>query len=142
MYSSHHLTPSEASAASGDRSSTHNQSFAETQRQTLKEFLSALNGSNGHTTPLSDWVIVLGNTGGDTDSLVSALVYAHHLHHKGQKALSLLQLNELGIKGRPEHEEVLEHVGLTMDDILSQCILLGLIPPCSLHSLMRLLRQC
>lgn len=85
---------------------------------------------------------MLGNTGGDTDSLVSALVYAHYLHHNGQKAISILQLNELGIKGRPEHGKVLEHVGLTMDDILSEFILFDLILPCSLHSPMRLFQQC
>lgn len=118
------------------------QSFAEIQRQTLRDFLSDLDNFRSHHQSTLDWTIVLGNTGGDTDSLVSALVYAHYLHHNGQRAISLLQLNELGIKGRPEHGKVLEHVKLTMNDILSQCILFDLIPPCSLHSPMRLFRQC
>jgi len=52
-----------------------------------------------------NWTVVMGNEGGDLDSLVSSLAYAFHLNHLDPpvKAVALLQTQEDALDLRPEN---------------------------------------
>lgn len=58
---------------------------------------------------MSEWILVMGNEGGDTDSLTSALTWAYHLTHSTQntsdplKAVALLQTPADALDLRPEN---------------------------------------
>ncbi|KAM0751428.1 hypothetical protein T439DRAFT_288358 [Meredithblackwellia eburnea MCA 4105] len=75
--------------------------FSEWSRQTKKEFLEALSSNSAH-----DWVIVIGNEGGDLDSMASALAWAYHLMHlpTPQKAVALLQTVADALDLRPDNK--------------------------------------
>lgn len=107
-----------------ERSHESHHSFAGKQKDALKDFLRDLEqfkSEKSNSKASLDWIIVVGNTGGETDSLVSALVYANYLHHHGTtKAIGLLQLEQLAVDGRRQHAEVLKTVGLSTEDILSE----------------------
>lgn len=59
----------------------------------------------------SEWVIVMGNEAGDTDSMAAAIAWAYHLSHLKQnprKAIALLQTAEDALDLRPENHLALE----------------------------------
>ncbi|EFP80850.1 hypothetical protein PGT21_001486 [Puccinia graminis f. sp. tritici] len=59
----------------------------------------------------SEWVIVMGNEAGDTDSMAAAIGWAYHLSHvthNPQKAIALLQTVEDALDLRPENQLALE----------------------------------
>lgn len=59
----------------------------------------------------NEWVIVMGNEAGDTDSMAGAIGWAYHLTHlkkHPQKAISLLQTVEDALDLRPENQLALE----------------------------------
>ncbi|OAV90895.1 hypothetical protein PTTG_02001 [Puccinia triticina 1-1 BBBD Race 1] len=59
----------------------------------------------------NEWVIVMGNEAGDTDSMAAAIAWAYHLSHlkhNPQKAIALLQTVEDALDLRPENQLALE----------------------------------
>ncbi|KAH9461535.1 hypothetical protein Pst134EA_017835 [Puccinia striiformis f. sp. tritici] len=58
-----------------------------------------------------EWIIVMGNEAGDTDSMAAAIAWAYHLSHmihNPQKAIALLQTAEDALDLRPENHLALE----------------------------------
>ena len=51
--------------------------FSEWAREAKEEFLKDLKNDEAH-----GWTLVMGNEGGDLDSMVSALAYSYHLTHQ------------------------------------------------------------
>lgn len=88
--------------------------FSEWSRQTKKEFL--IDWQAGKQ---SEWVFVLGNEGGDLDSMTSALTWAYHLEHSTQntstpvKAIALLQTPTDALDLRPENKIALANSKMT-----------------------------
>lgn len=78
--------------------------FSEWSRENKRQFL--LDWEAGRT---EDWVLILGNEGGDLDSMAAALTWAYHLHHTTQdtahpvKAMALLQTPADALDLRPEN---------------------------------------
>lgn len=69
-----------------------------------------------------EWTVVMGNEGGDTDSMVSALAFAWHLSARGQKAVALLQTPEDALHLRKENIEALRWANMSAGhrDLLSE----------------------
>lgn len=88
--------------------------FSEWSRQTKKEFL--IDWQAGKS---SEWTLVQGNEGGDTDSMVSALTWAYHLAHSTQntsepiKAIALLQTPTDALDLRPENKLALANAKMS-----------------------------
>ncbi|KAG0140256.1 hypothetical protein CROQUDRAFT_53547 [Cronartium quercuum f. sp. fusiforme G11] len=64
----------------------------------------------------NEWIIVMGNEAGDTDSMAAAIGWAYHLNHlksKSQKAISLLQTVEDALDLRPENQLALERASMS-----------------------------
>jgi exopolyphosphatase len=78
--------------------------FSEWSRDTKKRFL-----IDWQADKASEWILVMGNEGGDLDSITSALTWAYHLEHKSQissdpiKAIALLQTPSDQLDLRPEN---------------------------------------
>ena len=79
--------------------------FSEWSRETKREFLVDWQASKE-----SEWIIVLGNEGGDLDSITAALSWAYHLEHatantsEPLKAIALLQTPTDQLDLRPENK--------------------------------------
>lgn len=84
--------------------------FSEWSRQTKKEFL--IDWQAGRA---SQWTFVLGNEGGDLDSMTAALTWAYHLEHSTmntthpRKAIALLQTPTDALDLRPENKLALKN---------------------------------
>ncbi|KAK3676008.1 hypothetical protein LTR78_004200 [Recurvomyces mirabilis] len=69
----------------------------------------------------SEWVLVMGNEGGDLDSITSALVWAYHLSHSTQntsepmKAVALLQTPSDQLDLRPENKLALSYAHMSSE---------------------------
>lgn len=75
-------------------------------RNTRSQFFSDITQNRA-----SEWVIVMGNEAGDTDSMAAAIAWAYHLSHMirhPQKAIALLQTAEDALDLRPENQLALE----------------------------------
>lgn len=83
--------------------------FSEWSRQTKKEFLIDWQADRA-----SQWTFVLGNEGGDLDSMTAALTWAYHLEHSTmntthpRKAIALLQTPTDALDLRPENQLALK----------------------------------
>jgi exopolyphosphatase len=90
--------------------------FSEWSRSTKKEFL--MDWQDGKA---SEWVMVMGNEGGDLDSITSALTWAYHLEHKSQntsdpiKAIALLQTPSDQLDLRPENTLALDNSDMSSE---------------------------
>lgn len=79
--------------------------FSEWSRATKREFL-----VDWQENRESEWTMVLGNEGGDLDSMTAALAWAYHLEHstenttKPAKAIALLQTPADALDLRPENK--------------------------------------
>lgn len=84
--------------------------FSEWSRQTKKEFL--IDWQAGRA---SQWTFVLGNEGGDLDSMTAALTWAYHIEHSTmntthpRKAIALLQTPTDALDLRPENQVALRN---------------------------------
>lgn len=82
--------------------------FSEWSRQTKREFL-----VDWQEQRASEWTFVLGNEGGDLDSMTAALSWAYHLEHSTEntsapmKAIALLQTPTDALDLRPENKVAL-----------------------------------
>jgi exopolyphosphatase len=90
--------------------------FSEWSRATKKEFL--IDWQAGKE---SEWTFVMGNEGGDMDSMTAALTWAYHLEHSTQntsnpiKAIALLQTPTDALDLRPENKLALKNSQMTSD---------------------------
>lgn len=88
--------------------------FSEWSRSTKREFLIDWQADRE-----SEWIFVLGNEGGDLDSLTSALAWAYHLEHVLQnssnpiKAIALLQTPADQLDLRPENKLALSNAKMS-----------------------------
>jgi exopolyphosphatase len=79
--------------------------FSEWSRKVKKEFLIDWQNSKE-----SEWILVLGNEGGDLDSITAALTWSYHLTHVSEntsepiKAIALLQTPTDALDLRPENK--------------------------------------
>ena len=79
--------------------------FSEWSRRVKKEFL--IDWQNSRE---SEWILVLGNEGGDLDSIAAALTWSYHLMHASEnttdpvKAIALLQTPTDALDLRPENK--------------------------------------
>ena len=84
--------------------------FSEWSRETKKQFLIDWQDSKE-----SEWILVLGNEGGDLDSITSALTWSYHLMHVSAntsepiKAIALLQTPTDALDLRPENKLALHN---------------------------------
>ncbi|PWN47073.1 hypothetical protein IE53DRAFT_349801 [Violaceomyces palustris] len=84
--------------------------FSEWSKATKKAFLDDV--AQGRA---SEWTIVMGNEGGDLDSMTAALTWAYHLSHvtshlpNRHKAVALLQTPEDALDLRPENKLALSN---------------------------------
>lgn len=96
--------------------------FSEWSRATKKQFL--IDWQAGKA---SEWAIVLGNEGGDLDSMTSALTWAYHITHSTEntshplKAIALLQTPTHALDLRPENKIALDNSQMTSghEDLLT-----------------------
>lgn len=96
--------------------------FSEWSRNTKRGFL-----MDWQSDKESEWIIVLGNEGGDLDSLASALAWSYHLEHisinssEPLKAVALLQTPTDQLHLRPENELALKnsHMSSEHRDLLN-----------------------
>ncbi|KAK5108216.1 hypothetical protein LTR62_008672 [Meristemomyces frigidus] len=90
--------------------------FSEWSRHMKKHFWE--DWQNGKS---SDWVMVMGNEGGDLDSMTSALTWAYHLTHATQntssplKAIALLQTPSDQLDLRPENKLALQYAHMSAE---------------------------
>lgn len=88
--------------------------FSEWSRATKKEFL--VDWQAGRE---SEWTMVMGNEGGDMDSMTAALTWAYHLEHSTEhtdkpiKAIALLQTPSHALDLRPENRLALDNSQMT-----------------------------
>jgi len=88
--------------------------FSEWSRATKKAFLVDWQAGKA-----SEWTIVMGNEGGDLDSMTSALTWAYHLDHAYEntshpvKAIALLQTPSHALDLRPENKLALDNSQMT-----------------------------
>ncbi|CAO1626069.1 unnamed protein product [Sympodiomycopsis kandeliae] len=84
--------------------------FSEWSAQTKAEFLDDV--KNGKA---SNWTVVMGNEGGDLDSMAAAFTWAYHLGHvdPSKPAIGLLQTPEDALDLRPENKLALENVKMS-----------------------------
>ena len=84
--------------------------FSEWSRETKKEFL-----MDWQADKESEWIFVLGNEGGDLDSIAAALTWSYHLEHSSMntsnplKAIALLQTPTDALDLRPENKLALNN---------------------------------
>ncbi|KAL8391846.1 hypothetical protein RB599_004677 [Gaeumannomyces hyphopodioides] len=84
--------------------------FSEWSRETKRQFL--IDWQRGRS---SEWTIVMGNEGGDLDSMAAALTWAYHLEHSTAnssnhiKAIALLQTPADALDLRPENTLALDN---------------------------------
>ncbi|KAK3699955.1 hypothetical protein LTR37_016199 [Vermiconidia calcicola] len=84
--------------------------FSEWSRETKKEFL-----IDWQANKESEWIFVMGNEGGDLDSITAALSWAYHLEHSSAntslpiKAMALLQTPTDALDLRPENKLALSN---------------------------------
>jgi hypothetical protein len=96
--------------------------FSEWSRATKKEFFIDWQASKE-----SEWILVMGNEGGDLDSMASALAWAYHLEHSTAntstplKAIALLQTEMDALDLRPENKLALHNSKMTKghEDLLT-----------------------
>lgn len=85
--------------------------LSEWARTTKRDFLIDLTNNRA-----DQWIIVMGNESGDTDSMAAAIAWAYHLSHQkthkhtttGQKSIALLQTVEDALDLRPENQLALD----------------------------------
>lgn len=84
--------------------------FSEWSAQTKAEFLQDVKDGKA-----SNWTIVMGNEGGDLDSMAAAFTWAYHLGHvdPSKPAIGLLQTPEDALDLRPENKLALENVKMS-----------------------------
>lgn len=88
--------------------------FSEWSRATKKAFLVDWQAGKA-----SQWTIVMGNEGGDMDSMTAALTWAYHLEHSSEnsshpiKAIALLQTPSHALDLRPENKLALDNSQMT-----------------------------
>ncbi|KAK7936598.1 dhh phosphoesterase [Apiospora aurea] len=84
--------------------------FSEWSRENKRQFLIDWQKERS-----SEWILVMGNEGGDLDSMTSALTWAYHLQHSTQndthpvKAIALLQTPTDALDLRPENKLALDN---------------------------------
>jgi exopolyphosphatase len=96
--------------------------FSEWSRATKREFLIDWQASKE-----SQWTLVMGNEGGDLDSMAAALTWAYHLEHSTQntskpiKAIALLQTPTDALDLRRENKVALDNSQMTSghEDLLT-----------------------
>lgn len=96
--------------------------FSEWSRTTKKRFFIDWQASRE-----SEWILVMGNEGGDLDSMTSALTWAYHLEHATEnstapvKAIALLQTAMDALDLRPENKIALHNSKMTSghEDLLT-----------------------
>ncbi|KAF2636704.1 DHH phosphoesterase [Massarina eburnea CBS 473.64] len=96
--------------------------FSEWSRDNKKRFFIDWQASKE-----SEWVFVMGNEGGDLDSMASALAWAYHLEHSTNntsnpiKAIALLQTSMDALDLRPENRVALHNSKMTSghEDLLT-----------------------
>ncbi|KAJ4359318.1 hypothetical protein N0V95_002242 [Ascochyta clinopodiicola] len=96
--------------------------FSEWSRATKKSFL--MDWQAGKS---SEWTMVMGNEGGDLDSMTAAITWAYHLDHSTQndtnpvKAIALLQTPSHALDLRPENKLALDNSQMTVghEDLLT-----------------------
>ncbi|KAF1359497.1 DHH phosphoesterase [Lizonia empirigonia] len=96
--------------------------FSEWSRATKKAFL--MDWQAGKS---SEWTIVMGNEGGDLDSMAAAITWAYHLGHSTAndthpvKAIALLQTPSHALDLRPENKLALDNSQMTVghEDLLT-----------------------
>ena len=88
--------------------------FSEWSRGTKKDFL--IDWQNSRE---SEWILVLGNEGGDLDSITSSLAWSYHLKHISQntsnpiKVIALLQTPTDALDLRPENKLALHNAQMS-----------------------------
>jgi exopolyphosphatase len=88
--------------------------FSEWSRGTKKDFL--IDWQNSRE---SEWILVLGNEGGDLDSITSSLAWSYHLTHISQntshpiKVIALLQTPTDALDLRPENKLALHNAQMS-----------------------------
>ncbi|KAI9625941.1 hypothetical protein KEM48_010641 [Puccinia striiformis f. sp. tritici PST-130] len=87
-----------------------------------------------------EWIIVMGNEAGDTDSMAAAIAWAYHLSHmihNPQKAIALLQTAEDALDLRPENHLALEKSQMSSRhrDLLTAYQTIRAIPSACRHCL-------
>lgn len=96
--------------------------FSEWSRATKKAFLMDWQAGKA-----SEWTIVMGNEGGDMDSMTAAITWAYHLDHSTEndthpvKAIALLQTPSHALDLRPENKLALDNSQMTVghEDLLT-----------------------
>lgn len=96
--------------------------FSEWSRATKKAFLQDWQAGKA-----SEWIIVMGNEGGDLDSMTAAITWAYHLDHYTEndthpvKAIALLQTPSHALDLRPENKLALDNSQMTVghEDLLT-----------------------
>lgn len=96
--------------------------FSEWSRATKKAFL--MDWQAGRS---EEWTIVMGNEGGDLDSMTAAITWAYHLDHATEndtepvKAIALLQTPSHALDLRPENKLALDNSQMTVghEDLLT-----------------------
>lgn len=84
--------------------------FSEWSAQTKAEFLRDVKDGKA-----GDWTVVMGNEGGDLDSMAAAFTWAYHLGHvdPSKPAVGLLQTPEDALDLRPENKLALHNVKMS-----------------------------
>jgi exopolyphosphatase len=96
--------------------------FSEWSRATKKAFLQDWQAGKA-----GEWTIVMGNEGGDLDSMTAAITWAYHLDHSTEndtipiKAIALLQTPSHALDLRPENKLALDNSQMTVghEDLLT-----------------------
>jgi exopolyphosphatase len=96
--------------------------FSEWSRATKRAFLMDWQAGKA-----SEWTIVMGNEGGDLDSMAAAITWAYHLDHSTEndthpvKAIALLQTPSHALDLRPENKLALDNSQMTVghEDLLT-----------------------
>ncbi|KAF1932169.1 DHH phosphoesterase [Didymella exigua CBS 183.55] len=96
--------------------------FSEWSRATKKSFLQDWQAGKA-----GEWTIVMGNEGGDLDSMTAAITWAYHLDHSTEndthpvKAIALLQTPSHALDLRPENKLALDNSQMTVghEDLLT-----------------------
>lgn len=100
--------PDDASFSAGSHTGVGH--FSEWSRETKRQFL--IDWQRGRSW---EWTIVMGNEGGDLDSMAAALTWAYHLGHSTAnttdriKAIALLQTPADALDLRPENKLALDN---------------------------------
>jgi exopolyphosphatase len=92
--------------------------FSEWSKSQKRRFIDAVR--SGDDALIANWTVVMGNEGGDLDSMTSALTWAYHLDHVHQpdahdhaRTVALLQTPEDALDLRPENKLALSNANMS-----------------------------